>query len=65
LDIMRCIDMLWKDIFSLKDMYEFESYLSEIHPENHHISDKIRQQLQKLIIHWYIVRLENGIYKKL
>jgi hypothetical protein len=32
-------------------MYEFESYLSEIHPENHHISDKIRQQLQKLIIH--------------
>jgi len=62
---MRCIDMLWKNIFSLKDMYEFEKYLKQLHPENNHIPDKIRQQLQNLIIHWYIERLENGIYKKL
>jgi type II restriction enzyme len=65
LDVMRCIDMLWKDTFSLKDMYEFKSHLSQLHPENNHIPDKIRQQLQKLIVHWYIERLENGIYKKL
>lgn len=65
LDIMHCIDMLWKNTFSLKEIYEFESYLAQLHPENNHIPDKIRQQLQKLIIHWYIARLENGIYQKL
>lgn len=65
LDTMRCIDMLWKNTFSLKDIYEFESYLAQLHPENNHIPDKIRQQLQKLIVHWYIARLENGIYQKL
>lgn len=65
LDTMRCIDMLWKNIFSLKEMYEFEKHLKELHPENNHIPDKIRQQLQKLIIYWYIERLENGIYQKL
>lgn len=65
LDVMRCIDMLWKDVFSLKEIYEFELHLSQLHPENNHIPDKIRQQLQKLMVHWYIERLENGIYKKL
>lgn len=65
LDTMRCIDMLGKDIFSLKDMYEFEAHLKQLHPENNHVTDKIRQQLQNLITFWYIERLENGIYKKL
>ena len=65
LDTMRCIDMLWKNTFSLKEIYDFEPYLAQLHPENNHIPDKIRQQLQKLIVHWYIKRLENGIYKKL
>lgn len=65
LDTMKCIDMLGKDIFSLKDVYEFETHLKQLHPENNHIPDKIRQQLQNLITYWYIERLENGIYKKL
>lgn len=65
LDTLKCIDMLEKDIFSLKDLYMFEKHLQQLHPENNHIPDKIRQQLQNLIIHWYIERLENGIYKKL
>lgn len=65
LDTMKCIDTLGKDIFSLKDVYEFETHLKQLHPENNHILDKIRQQLQNLITHWYLQRLENGIYKKL
>lgn len=48
---MRCIDMVEKEIFSLKDVYEFEKHLKQLHPENNHIPDKIRQQLQNLIVH--------------
>lgn len=48
LDIMNCIDSLNMKEFSLQDMYTFESGLRIIHPENKHIRDKIRQQLQFL-----------------
>jgi type II restriction enzyme len=34
--------------FRLEDVYEFERELSELFPNNHHIRDKIRQQLQRL-----------------
>ena len=32
----------------LADVYKFENYLGELHPDNHHVRDKIRQQLQVL-----------------
>ncbi len=48
LDIMRCIDRLGKKEFILDDIYAFEGELSKLHPDNSHIKDKIRQQLQVL-----------------
>lgn len=48
LDIMNCIDSLNKKEFSLQEIYAFEPDLKIIHPENKHIKDKIRQQLQFL-----------------
>lgn len=48
LDIMNCIDRLNKKEFSLDEIYKFENILSQKHPENRHIKDKIRQQLQFL-----------------
>lgn len=48
LDIMNCIDSLNKKEFSLQEIYAFESDLKIMHPENKHIKDKIRQQLQFL-----------------
>lgn len=63
LDIMNCIDALNKKEFSLQDMYGFESDLKVIHPENKHIKDKIRQQLQFLRDKNYLDFKGQGIYK--
>lgn len=48
LDIMNCIEKLNSESFSLDMVYGFEPYLARRHPNNHHIKDKIRQQLQFL-----------------
>ena len=63
LDIMNCIDALNKKEFSLQDMYTFEKALKVIHPENKHIKDKIRQQLQFLRDKNYLKFIGDGIYK--
>ncbi|MCX6754772.1 MAG: restriction endonuclease [Candidatus Nomurabacteria bacterium] len=63
LDIMNCIDALNKNEFTLVDIYKFESELKNIHPENKHIKDKIRQQLQFLRDKNYIDFVGSGKYK--
>ena len=63
LDIMNCIDALGKKEFSLNDMYSFDDALSVLHPENKHIKDKIRQQLQFLRDKNYIEFLGGGMYR--
>jgi len=47
-DVLRCIQNLDKESFELNDIYSFENELKEAHPDNWHIRDKIRQQLQVL-----------------
>src|SRR3989344_2097424 len=63
LDIMNCIDFLNKKEFSLQDIYDFESDLKIIHPENKHIKDKIRQQLQFLRDKNYLDFIGQGRYR--
>ncbi len=63
LDIMNCIDALNKQNFTLSEMYSFEKILAIKHPNNKHIKDKIRQQLQFLRDKGYIEFLGNGKYK--
>lgn len=48
LDILNCINKIEEQNFSLDQVYAFENVLAEKHPGNHHIKDKIRQQLQLL-----------------
>lgn len=48
MDIMRCVEKITHEIFSLDDVYKFENELRIKHPENHNITAKIRQQLQFL-----------------
>lgn len=48
LDVLRIVESLGKSTFSNDDVYAFEHALQELHPNNRHIRDKIRQQLQKL-----------------
>ncbi len=63
LDIMNCIDELNKKEFTLADIYKFEPDLKKIHPENKHIKDKIRQQLQFLRDKNYLDFVGQGRYK--
>ncbi len=63
LDIMNCIDSLNKKEFSLQDVYSFEDGLKVIHPDNKHVKDKIRQQLQFLRDKGYLSFVGEGKYK--
>ena len=63
LDIMRCIEKVDRADFTLDDMYAFESELAAAHPENNHIKDKIRQQLQMLRDKGYIDFVSRGHYR--
>jgi len=62
LDVMVCIEKLGRKNFSLNDVYAFEDELSKKHPENHHIRDKIRQQLQFLRDKGYLNFIGQGVY---
>ena len=63
LDIMSCIDKLEGKDFSLSEVYAFENELSTKHPDNHHIKDKIRQQLQILRDKGYLEFVAQGKYR--
>ncbi|OGG55828.1 restriction endonuclease [Candidatus Kaiserbacteria bacterium RIFCSPHIGHO2_02_FULL_55_20] len=64
LDVMRSIDKIGKSEFTLDDVYAFESELSRLHPDNRHIKDKIRQQLQFLRDRGYVRFLGGGKYQR-
>ena len=63
LNIMNCIDRLDKKEFSLSEIYNFEQELSLKYPNNKHIKDKIRQQLQFLRDKGYLEFIEKGKYR--
>jgi type II restriction enzyme len=48
LDVLNIVRRLGKVEFANEDVYAFERELEQLHPDNRHIKDKIRQQLQKL-----------------
>jgi phosphatidylserine/phosphatidylglycerophosphate/cardiolipin synthase-like enzyme len=64
-DIFKYADSINNQIFSLSEIYQFESLLKEKYPNNTRITDKIRQQLQFLRNLGLIEFLGNGMYKKL
>ncbi len=63
LDIMKCIDRLEKNEFTIDEMYSFENLLSQKYTNNKHIKDKIRQQLQFLRDKNYLKFTGKGKYK--
>ena len=62
LDVMRCVEKIGKPEFTLGDVYVFERELSSLHPENKHVKDKIRQQLQILRDKGYLKFISRGYY---
>jgi len=65
LDIMKCADNYGNGEFTLSDMYQFESQLAIKHPNNKHIKEKIRQQLQILRDKGYLEFIGRGHYRTL
>jgi type II restriction enzyme len=62
LDVLRVVRSLGKTEFSNRDVYEFTSQLEKLHPNNRHIRDKIRQQLQVLRDRGFLVQVERGVW---
>ena len=48
LDVLNCVEKIGAAEFTLAEVYAFENYLGEMHPENNNVRPKIRQQLQVL-----------------
>jgi hypothetical protein len=48
LDVLQVVQSLGKTEFTLADVYAHANALARLHPNNAHIRDKIRQQLQVL-----------------
>lgn len=63
LDVFRCIESIGKQVFTLKEMYQFENRLQILHQDNHNIRAKIRQQLQVLRDRGVVEFLEPGVYR--
>lgn len=63
LDIMNCVEKISKQDFVLNDVYAFENLLGKKHPDNKHIRDKIRQQLQVLRDSGYLDFTSRGNYR--
>lgn len=60
---MRCIEKLGKSNFILDEVYAFENELQRLYPENKHVKDKIRQQLQVLRDKGYLEFTSRGKYR--
>jgi type II restriction enzyme len=60
---MKCVEDIGKHEFQLEDVYAFEAALSRLYPENRHVKQKIRQQLQVLRDHGYLDFVSRGYYR--
>lgn len=63
LDVLNVVRSLNNPEFSLSDVYARDNELSKLHPDNRHVRDKIRQQLQVLRDLGLLAFLGSGEYR--
>jgi type II restriction enzyme len=63
LDLLRVLREIGKQEISLEDAYALERELARLHPQNLHVRDKIRQQLQRLRDLGFVEFLGRGRYR--
>ena len=63
LDVLNAIRRLGKTEFTTADAYVFARELEKLHPDNRHVRDKIRQQLQVLRDAGLLLHVERGIWR--
>lgn len=63
LDVLNAVRHLGKAEFTTADAYSFMGELEALHPENRHVKDKIRQQLQVLRDAGLLIHAERGVWR--
>jgi len=63
LDVLNAIRRLGKLEFTTADAYAFTRDLEKLHPDNRHVRDKIRQQLQVLRDAGLLLHVERGVWR--
>jgi hypothetical protein len=63
IEVMKCVEAIGKPEFQLEDVYVFEGALSELYPNNRHVKQKIRQQLQVLRDRGFLDFVSRGYYR--
>ncbi len=64
-DVLRCVERIPREDFTSDDMYAFVPELKLKHPENNHVEEKIRQQLQFLRDKGFIEFTSRGHYRRI
>jgi type II restriction enzyme len=62
LDVLRVVQSLGKKEFKTSDMYEYVRHFEKLHPDNRHVRDKTRQQLQVLRDRGFLRQVERGVW---
>jgi len=62
-EVMKCVELLGRQDFTLNDMYGFEQRLRSVYPNNQNVRPKIRQQLQFLRDKGYLDFVRRGTYR--
>ena len=63
IEVMKCVEQIGRREFDLDDVYAFEDRLSNLYPNNRHVKQKIRQQLQRLRDRGYLEFVSRGYYR--
>ena len=63
LNVLKCVETIGRNEFTLDDVYAFETLLSGLYPMNQHVRQKIRQQLQVLRDRGFLEFLGRGRYR--
>lgn len=61
--VMSCIENMHKPLFTLDELYRYVPKLQQLFPNNKHIKEKIRQQLQVLRDKGWLTFRGNGKYQ--
>jgi type II restriction enzyme len=63
IEVMKCVERIGRAEFTLEDVYLYEAQLSALYPNNRHVKQKIRQQLQVLRDHGFLDFVSRGHYR--
>ena len=65
LDVLRCVESLPDEVFTNDAVYAFAPQLAKLYPDNRHIREKIRQQLQVLRDRGFLRQPARGQWRRL